>query len=174
MKECIAYTLSLSFQLSGAVLLLIYAFSTKRNSIINSFFKNSFSSFDRESKTLHYNHDVFVQEFIITYSNKIAVFFLVIGYIGSIWGNPNGQSKWMITGITLVITFAIIMITVVCVRLIIPKLPKVRQIVTMEELIHIDINPNMETLSKNDLDEMMAMTPEEAKKRLRENGWEVD
>ena len=98
----------------------------------------------------------------------------MFGWIGSIWGNPNGQSKWMITGITLVITFAIIMITVVCVRLIIPKLPKVRQIVTMEELIHIDINPNMETLSKNDLDEMMAMTPEEAKKRLRENGWEVD
>lgn len=167
MKETIAYVLSVSFQLSGAVLLLLYAFSTKRERVIISFFKNSFSVLDGETEALCYDHDAFVKEYMITYSNKIAVFLLCSGYLIGIWGKFEGQNKWLICGIILITTIAIVFVAITGVKLFVSRAKKVQRIVANEELESIGISSNMKSLSKKDLDELFDMNAGEAKKPLR-------
>lgn len=105
-----AYTLSLAFQVAGAVLLIIKYFGRTKERIIDEYFPGSnYVKYDEnENVTLEKNK---VQECVQRiYSNRMAFVFIVIGYILSIFGIVPEKNKGCILVFVIVGTIIIILL----------------------------------------------------------------
>ena len=71
------YTLSIALQVAGALMLIVFAISTKRRSIIRSFASSSVIFEDGDTHKLEYNHEAFIAVYRTAYYSKISVIYKV-------------------------------------------------------------------------------------------------
>lgn len=76
----IFYILSIAFQMAGALILIIYATSTKRGDVIRRFAQNSVIFEDGNTHELTYNHEYFMSMYETAYYSKVAFIYIVAGY----------------------------------------------------------------------------------------------
>ena len=57
------YILAISFQISGAVMLLLYSASTKRDDVIKRFMERKNVSQDEKTKSIEYDENAYKEEF---------------------------------------------------------------------------------------------------------------
>jgi hypothetical protein len=74
----ILYIISVSCQVTGSVALAFYIFPFRRRTIVQSFFRNTFSIQDGESIT--YDHQLFIEHIRKSYLTWLSVITLLIGY----------------------------------------------------------------------------------------------
>ena len=108
--EVIAYVLSLSFQVAGAVLLIIKYFGKTKERIIEEYFpgSNIAERDENDNSTLEKEKVRFCVRNI--YDNRMAFLFIAVGYILSIFGEVNGECKLCILMFVIACTVAIILL----------------------------------------------------------------
>ena len=74
----ILYIISVSCQVTGSIALAFHIFPFRRRTIVQSFFRNTFSIQDGESIT--YDHQLFIEHIRKSYLTWLSVITLLIGY----------------------------------------------------------------------------------------------
>lgn len=106
------YILSLAFQVAGAVLLIIKYFGRTKERIMDGYFpSSSYVKMDREnSNNILLEKDKVQKCAREVYDNRMAFIFIAFGYILSIFGELQGESKICILAFMFVSTSVIILI----------------------------------------------------------------
>ena len=152
----IVYIVAISLQLSGAILLLINAISTKRESLITNFSNCNFLSRDGNTHEISYNKNAFKKICETAYLNKFAFAFIASGYFAGIWGEIGDSNKCCIAICVELCTAILIFIAYFVVYLIAKYSKKVNAPITNEELEKLGIEPNMESMSSEELQKILS------------------
>lgn len=154
LKELL-YCLAISLQLSGALLIISNSYKNlDRDNLIKNFLKNSFTIKTQEENSetkkdvLIYNHEAFLDFIQLQYKNFISFIYIFVGYILGVLGEIYNK----ILGIIIIIgcTLAIIYITSKCIK---TKIKKIKKI-DIEEIEKLNIDPNMETVTEEEIDSL--------------------
>lgn len=151
----VCYIISIALQVAGALMLIIFSLSTKRKDIIKSFVNSHIIVRDGNTKELSYNHEVFIDSVISAYYSKVSVGYIAAGYIVGIFGDRGDVNRWIVAGITVLITVVLIL----CTRFTIEKLVKIYRIapISNEEIESIGAEPDMESMSDEMIDEALSL-----------------
>lgn len=85
MLEAIIYVVSLAFQLSAGILLLIGNTSTKKESVVRKYCEAHRPIFVKESGELD-NYEELISVAKVAWINKFAFIYLIVGYLINIFG----------------------------------------------------------------------------------------
>ncbi len=146
------YILSISFQLAGSTILLIFPNRVNRAYLVKSFLLNSFTSANENS--LEYDHKAYVKSCETIHSNCIAFFYLLCGYFLSIFATNQSEKRLQVLISIAVIFVVLIIISRLVVSLIIKHSKKVTQRITIDELGKLGINPNLESIKVEEIDKL--------------------
>ena len=82
----IVYIISISLQVAGALLLIAYSISTKRDDVIKKFSGKGFIHRDNNTNEISYNEKAFFQEYKMAYIDKLSFIYILFGYLlGLLW-----------------------------------------------------------------------------------------
>lgn len=147
------YILSISLQVSGALLLMKYSLSTHRKQVIKRFINKNIIIKDFDGK-INYDKDELKETFKISYLNKFSFAFIALGYLINIFGDiDNSYLPAIFIGI-IIFTMLFMLLAYFIVFIIIKYSKKVNRNLTEEEMLEYKIYPNLSSTSKNDIDEM--------------------
>ena len=111
-KDCIVYLCyiaSIALQVSGALLLVWYATSAKRENVIRRFFGNGIVTNDSETNEIVYDEEAFFQEYKITYISKWSFIYILAGYVLGVFGKlPNDSINCKLKAIILIIALLVL------------------------------------------------------------------
>ena len=165
------YTLSVSFQVAGALMLIVFAISTKRKSIIRSFASSNVIFEDGDTHKLEYNQEAFISEYRTAYYSKVSVIYIALGYGVGIFGNIGSANCWMVLLIVVCLSAALILTT----RFIIEGLLRrdtVTTEITKEELEKVGCEATIGSMSSAEVDALFEEVEheelDEAMERLEE------
>ena len=146
----ILYCFAISFQLSGALLIICNSYNTlSRSNLIKNFLKNSFTiKLQENSKEniLNYNHEAFLDFIHLQDKNFISFLYIFIGYILGVLGEIHNKKREII--FIILLTISIIWITTKFIKY---KNRNIKKI-TLEELENLNINPTIETADAGDIE----------------------
>lgn len=148
----IIYILSISFQIAGALLLLVYSTSAKRESIIRRFVGKGFLT--RQGDKVEYNQDAYEKEYFLTYSNKLSFGYIAGGYLLNVFGDTENACKWFVVICILLLTPLIMFFSLKGISFLVSYLKKNDKI-TNEDLKVFDIKPDMEYMTSEDVDQLL-------------------
>lgn len=138
----IAYVGAISLQIAGALMLIIFAISTKREKVVRAFARSHVTIRDGETKKLSYDHDAFVDDYRVAYFSKISVCFIALGYLIGIFGDIGDYNRLFIALAVIVITVALIIVSYTCVKGLLKKNSNKK--ISDEELESIGAKPDLE------------------------------
>ena len=142
----IAYITAISFQVSGALMLILYAISTKRKNVIRSFARSHMITRNGDTKELSYDHDAFVDNYRTAYFSKLSVCFIALGYLFGIFGDIGSSNRGYIALAIVVSTIFLILVSSVCVKWLLTK-DSVQKRICNEELEAVGAEPDMESIN---------------------------
>ena len=145
--EVFIYAVAISFQISGALLLLFYNISTSRKHIVKGFAQKSIII--REE-----NEEALKKCFKNAWINKIAFILIVLGYILGVFGEIGKVNKILVVVLILIITSIVIFISHLIVSFLIKILPSVNKELTDDEINEIGGEVDIETMSSKDVEEI--------------------
>lgn len=145
------YIISVSLQIAGALILIVFAISARRENVIRIFAKSNMILRDGNTKKLLYNHYTFIDTYKTTYYSKISVFFIAVGYIIGVFGENRSDKKFVVAITISAMTIGLIFLSWLCVKLL-AKQDIVQRKITSEELEEIGVEPNMESLSNEQIE----------------------
>lgn len=149
MEELI-YIFSISFQISGAILLLFFSLSTKREKVIKRFINKNIIT-KNFNGDLDYDIGEFKETYRTAYLNKLSFAFIAIGYLLGIFGKI-GDKLYAFVGI-IVNTSLLIGIAFGISSLIVKYDKKANKLITYEEINKIGIDLNFEAINKEEIEE---------------------
>ena len=151
----ILFCFSIAFQLAGALILLLYGVSTKRDNIIKSFSARSFIWRDGNTQKINDLSKEYQQRYRQAFLNKTAFLYLTLGYMLSIWAEKGSSSPCLSTLITVALTILLLVVGKVVVNQWLMKRSSVMAPITGEDLERLGIEPDMESISTSDIDKML-------------------
>lgn len=149
--KAIVYIFAISFQVAGAMILLLFILSTKRLEIIKRFSGTGMIFRDGDTGELSYNENEFVNTFREGYLNKFAITYIAIGYFAGIFGEIGQNSGVLIAFCVITFTAMILMLTCYLVEMVLKKASVVNARITNEELEQAGIEPDMESISREEI-----------------------
>lgn len=152
MIEYEIFILALSLQMAGSLLLLIFFLSAKRANVIKRFCGKGLIKLDGNTKKLQYDHEAFKSEYFKAYINKSSFFCLLLGYVLSVFGDKGSLYKDGITVFYVIVITAIIISGLYAVTRLICN--KFISEITKQELDNLNIEPDIESASYEDIDDM--------------------
>lgn len=152
MKEYVFYIVAVALQLSGSIILLIGSFSTKRSKVICEFSKKGLIERDNDTNDIFYDKEAFCDEFYKPIINKSAFLLLSTGYLLSIFGHMERESRLLTSVYVIVLSIIIVGLSVCISRKIARNFSK--EDITNKELTELNITPNLENISNKELDNM--------------------
>ena len=158
----ILYIISVSCQVTGSIALAFHIFPFRRRTIVQSFFRNTFSIQDGESIT--YDHQLFIEHIRKSYLTWLSIITLLIGYALQIFCNKLDDSNFILLG-AIVIISVIIYIIIYSVSYFIAKWMGNNQ-VTNTELEDYEISTNISCITGAEIKKIM---DEEWKKAFKNN-----
>lgn len=145
------YILSISFQLAGALLLMVNVLSTKRDKVIRRFVGRGTLYRDNNTNEISYDKNALKDTFKDAYLSKLAFLYIAVGYFMGVFGSVNGYCK-MITAITIIIATALlILLSHLAVYFILKFSKKVNRELSNEELTALGIEPDIENISNEEI-----------------------
>lgn len=125
MREIIAFIISITFQLSGAILLLINNLRLDRKYMIRKYINSSpnknIMTIDETEHKLKYNKENFINEYITVYNNRMSFIYIMIGYLMSIFSEIKDDNRFIIFCSIVLLSFVLILITHAVVKHIVSK-----------------------------------------------------
>ena len=149
--ELVAYILSISLQVAGALLLIMFALSTKRTRIIRSFGKSNVILKDGNTQELSYDHDSFVEVYRTAYCSKISVIYILCGYLIGVLGEIGDSNKLSIATSILILALFFLGVARIVVHLLLNQ-AKVKTPLTYKELEEAGIDSTLNTISYDEID----------------------
>lgn len=147
----VIYIISISLQLAGALLVLFFAVSTKRQSVLKNFAGSGIISRDNNTKEIHYNHNNFKETYRTAYLSKWAFVFISLGYFLGVFGSIEWKYKIVVGIIIILFTIIIMCVTYWGVDYVVKHSDKVKKEITNEELEQLGIEPDIENASDEDI-----------------------
>lgn len=141
------YIFAISFQVAGALQLLVFFVSTKRDNVIKRFAGKTFISRDGNIKKISYDKASFLAEFKTAWLSKIAFGLIAIGYLIGIWGVIEDDKKISAFFLIIAITVIVLFLSHFIVHIYITKSKKINAEITNDELERLHIEPNIENIS---------------------------
>ena len=83
----VMYIGAIALQVAGALLLLVFAVSTKRETIVRGFASNKLVLENGNTEEISYNKEAFKQYYRNAYLSKCAFFYIVAGYFFGVFAN---------------------------------------------------------------------------------------
>lgn len=153
--KIIMYVISIAMQVAGALLIMFFSLSTKREKVIIKFMSKDWINEDSNINELEYNHDEFINTYKQEYLGKFSFLYIALGYIFAIFGEIEDKNKIIISIIVIITTAFIILSTNCIVKLIIKKSKTINKEITREELNKLNLRPNSSTISNKEIDDIM-------------------
>lgn len=151
--ELLLYILAISFQLAGALLILFFSTSTKRDDIIRRFIVKGFII--KQGDTIDYDKSALLEEYKSAYLSRLAFLYISVGYILGIWGEISNYSNKFIVFLLIIISTAVIMaISYFGISKFVKKRKKVNVDITISELEKQNIHPTLEYATNSDMDQL--------------------
>ena len=151
----VIYILSISFQVAGALLLMVNALSTRRDRVIHRFASHSLIYRDNNTGELEYDKEALKGAFKEAYLSKFAFAEIAIGYFLGVFGALNDSAnRWLIAIGIIITTTILIYISRLLVRLILTYNKNITRSITNDELSVLGIEPAMENISDMEIDEL--------------------
>lgn len=152
--KVLVYIFSISFQVAGAMILLLFTLSTKRLEIIKRFSGTGMIFRNGDTGELNYNENEFVNTFREGYLNKAAITFIAIGYFAGVFGEIGQNNRVLVAFCVITFTTIILMLTCYFVESFLKKSPVVNARITNRELEQVGIKPDMESISGEEISKM--------------------
>jgi len=149
--KALVYIFAISFQVAGAMILLLFTLSTKRLEIIKRFSGTGMIFRNGDNGELSYNENEFVNTFREGYLNKFAITYIAIGYFLGVFGEIGQNNKVLIAFCVITFTAIILMLTCYSVERFLKKASIVNARITNEELKQAGIEPEMESISEEEI-----------------------
>lgn len=109
----LCYVLAISLQLAGALLLIIrYSVTPMKTQLRDAHEKAS--HVDEAEETISIGSPVDSEVIEEIRLNRLAFIFIAVGYLFGIWGEPFDVSKWLITGLVILLTIIEVAIGKAC------------------------------------------------------------
>ena len=155
MLSYIIYIISISLQVAGALLLVAYAISTKREDVIRRFAGKGILYRDNETNKITYNEEAFFQEYKMAYIGKLSFIYILSGYLLGVWGELNKSDSFKDLALIFIaiLSLIIMLISNECVEFYITKTNKASEI-TNNELQEIGIEPDIQNITSEEIEEM--------------------
>ena len=148
--ETIIYIISISLQLAGALLLMIFVLSTKREKVIQRFAGNGIIARDNNTNEILYNEKAFKDSFKNAYLNKCSFAFIALGYFMGVFGAINYNTA--LVGILIVLCTGLIMgATYLIVNQIVSHSKVINKKITNEELSLAGVEPDIEDIPNDEI-----------------------
>lgn len=153
MLSYISYIAAITLQLSGALLLILNAFSTKRSNLVKSFAKSKILHRDNNTNKILYNKSAFCEMCKNIYLNKCAFVYIFVGYVVGIFGEIGDRKK--ITALVCIVITSIIILVLshFAVNVICKYSKKVNEEITNDELLDLGIEPDSENISIKEIED---------------------
>jgi len=149
------YIFAISFQVAGALQLLVSFVSTKRDNVIKRFAGKGFISRDGNTKKVLYDKSSFLAEFKTAWLSKIAFGFIAIGYLIGIWGNIEDDKKISAFFLIAAITAMVLFLSHFIVHIYITRSKRINADITNDELERLKIQPALETISDSEIADLL-------------------
>lgn len=153
--KALIYIFSISFQVAGAIILLLFTLSTKRLEIIKRFARTGIIFRDGDTKELSYNEEEFINTFREGYLNKFAVMYIAIGYFVGVFGEIGQSNRILIAFCVIIFTTILLMLTRNIIERILKKSSIVNVRITNEEMRQVGIEPDMESISREEIEKQI-------------------
>lgn len=151
----IIYIFAISFQVSGALQLLISFVSTKRDDIIRRFIGKGLLFRDNNTKKIEYDKSAYKYEYKTAYLNKCSFIYIFIGYLIGVWGIvDNTQRLWAFIFI-IILTTLILFITNFVISLYLNKSKNINREITNNDLERLHLEPDIENISNKEILNML-------------------
>lgn len=148
----IIYILSIALQVAGALLLMIFALSTKRGNIIRRFVARNLIVRDSDEK-LKYDVAEFKNSFKTAWLSRFSFGYIAVGYLAGIYGEL-GENRSIVTMFLIAVATMALMGFAYFVTFIILKLSRdVNKKLTLGELRADNIDPNLTFMSTREFNE---------------------
>ena len=151
MFSFICYIIAISFQVAGALQLLVSFVSTKRDNVIKRFAEKGFISQDGNTQKINYDKTSFLEEFKTAWLSKIAFGLIAIGYLIGIWGNIENEKKLSAFILIIAITTLILFLSHSVVGIYVKKSKKINAEITSDELDQLKIEPASRSISDKEI-----------------------
>ena len=148
------YVVAISLQVSGALQLLLSFVSTKRDNVIRNFIGKGIISRDSNTKIIDYDKKAYKQVFKSAYLNKFSFIYIFWGYLLGIWGTIEKESKSKATIFIILTTILILTISNLLITLYVKKSKKVNREITNEDLERLQIQPDIENISNEEIEKL--------------------
>lgn len=148
------YAVSISLQVAGALLLMVNTLSVKRDNVILRFAGHNLITRNGNTKEIDYNSDVLIALYQQAYLSKIAFMYIVVGYTLGVFGDIGTYSKMLLAGLIVSFSAIFILISYKIVERIIKHSKQVNTKITNEDLERLGIEPDIETISNDEIDAM--------------------
>ena len=151
-KAWLTQSFSVSLQLAGALILLLFGVSTNRDDIIRSLFSST-AYIERDGNTDEIT-DISIQykeKYRNAFLNKIAFFLLSLGYGLSLFGSVKKDEQCCAFLWACIPTIVIVSFTKLLVEKFFLKQPDVLNTVKNSDLKRLGIEPHSETLSNKEV-----------------------
>lgn len=146
------YVFAISLQISGAVMLLWYSASTKRDDVIKRFMKRRFVSENKNTNSIEYDEKTYKEEFKVAYLNKISFGYIAVGYIINVWGDCSSFCKIFIVMVIVICSVLVMFLTYKGVLLWTHFSKKVNMKISNEDLERLGICPDFTTVSFDEIE----------------------
>lgn len=159
LKSWVIQSISVSFQLAGALVLLLYNVSTKRDDIIRSMY-NAMAYTERNGNTQEIN-DLSIQfreKYRNAYLNKAAFFLLTVGYVLSLFGAIGKDEQCSAFFLVIVLTTLFVWLTKFLVEKYCLQQPDASTPVRNADLERLGIEPHSESLSDIEVNDIWEST----------------
>ena len=150
--SALAYIFSISLQIAGALLLLIYSISTKREAVIRRFVGKGLLA--REGERLEYNEKAYKEEFCRAYLNKFSFGYIALGYLLGVWGNSGNICAWNLTVGIILIVFLVMFITIKVVYFLVGHSKTVNKRIENKDLLELGIKPDVDCVTSEEIDQL--------------------
>ena len=154
--EYLIYIISISFQVAGALLLVVYFISTKRKAVIKKFAGNGTIHLDNNTQELTYNEKAFFDEYKMAYIQRLSFVYILAGYLSGVFGSLSESIRCRVM-IIAILSLALMFFSNKGVELYVRNKNKAFKI-TNDELKELGIEPDSENIPNSQIDEMWGST----------------
>jgi len=145
------YILSVSFQIAGALLLMLNVLSAKREKVIRRFAGKGLLYRDNNTNTISYDQNALKDVFREAYLSKFSLAYIIMGYLFGVFSTIASEYKNIIAMAIVAATALLILLSYLVVYLILKFSKRVNQEISNEELISLGIEPDIENISNEEI-----------------------
>lgn len=151
--KVLLYIISISLQISGALLLMLFSLSTNRKKVIKNFINKDIITKDSDER-IDYNKEELKETFKTAYLNKFSFGFIALGYLIGVIGEIDYSYKLVIILGIIIFTLIFMILAYLIVHFIMKYSKEVNKELTEEEMIAYNIDPTITMVTQNDIDEL--------------------